>query len=105
MACVPQGCPIETAEAYAKVATHCQANVFGPDCFDRLPLFGALVLVYQPEKDDVGAIPLLSQVIQRMENGVATRCQHRMISRVNYFLVEVGHMCLAEIFDGCGNAH
>lgn len=28
-----------------------------------------------------------------------------MISHVNYFLVAVGHVCLAEIFDGRGNAH
>lgn len=106
LACVAKGSLTEAAEAFAKVATHCQANACGPDCIlrDFQLLFGALVLLYQPEKDDVGAIPLLSQMIARMEKELATRCVYWMISHVNYFLVAVGHMCLAEIFDGRGNA-
>ncbi|KAH6962651.1 hypothetical protein BKA56DRAFT_598026 [Ilyonectria sp. MPI-CAGE-AT-0026] len=106
LACVAKGSPTEAAEAFAKVATHCQANACGPDCIltDFQLLFGALVLVYQPEKDIVGAIPLLSQMISRMGKEPATRCGHWMISHANDFLVVVGHMRLAEIFDGCENA-
>lgn len=74
LACVAEGSPTEVADAFAKVATHCQANACGPDCIltDFQLLFGALVLVYQPERDDVGAIPLLSQMISRMEKEQTT---------------------------------
>ncbi|KAM5357441.1 hypothetical protein ACJZ2D_016260 [Fusarium nematophilum] len=102
MTCAAGDRPKEASEAFERAAADCQSCLCGRGCIIESHQLLFRALAYQQERNVVGAILLLSQMVWLLD-GVTPICQDWANDNENYILLVVGHMCLAEVFDGSGN--